>query len=97
MPKALLDFMGYCIYFWSNENNEPIHVHISKGVQTENATKFWITRENIELVHTQQPSPKGEGLFIGGLNRRLKAKRLKVGGFKPRARFAAHFVWAKAA
>ena len=26
-------------------------------------------------------SPKGEGLLIGGLNRRLKATRLKGGGF----------------
>jgi hypothetical protein len=45
--------MGYCIYFWSNENNEPIHVHISKGNQMENATKFWITRNDIELVHNK--------------------------------------------
>ena len=53
MPKALLDFMGYCIYFWSNENNEPVHVHISKGNQTDNATKFWIKRDEIELVHNK--------------------------------------------
>lgn len=53
----ILDFMGYKIYFWSNENNEPIHVHISKGNQTENATKFWITRDNIELVHNKSEIP----------------------------------------
>ncbi|MEG1947917.1 MAG: DUF4160 domain-containing protein, partial [Lachnospiraceae bacterium] len=22
---------GYKIFFWSNENNEPIHIHIAKG------------------------------------------------------------------
>ena len=60
MPKALLDFLGYCIYFWSNENNEPIHVHISKGAQTENATKFWITRDNIELVHNKSQITKND-------------------------------------
>jgi hypothetical protein len=60
MPKALMDFMGYCIYFWSNENNEPIHVHISKGNQTENATKFWITRDNIELVHNKSQITKND-------------------------------------
>ena len=60
MPKALLDFMGYCIYFWSNENNEPIHVHISKGSQAENATKFWITRDNIELVHNKSRITKSD-------------------------------------
>lgn len=31
---------GYKIYFWSNENNEPIHVHISKGNPTSNSTKI---------------------------------------------------------
>ncbi len=51
MPKALLDFMGYKFYFWSNENGDSIHVHVSKGKQTENATKFWIKRDSIELAH----------------------------------------------
>ena len=35
---------GYKIYFWSNENNEPIHIHISKGNPTKNSTKVWITQ-----------------------------------------------------
>jgi len=60
MPKALLDFMGYCIYFWSNESGEPIHVHISKGNQTDNATKFWIKRDNIELVHNKSQITKND-------------------------------------
>ena len=60
LPKVLLDFMGYKVYFWSNENNEPIHVHISKGNQTENATKFWITREEIELVHNKSEIPTAD-------------------------------------
>ena len=60
MPKALLDYIGYCVYFWSNENNEPIHVHISKGGPAEDATKFWITRDNIELVHNKNQIPHNE-------------------------------------
>ncbi len=36
--------IGYKIYFWSNENNEPIHVHISKGEPTSNSTKVWLTK-----------------------------------------------------
>lgn len=32
------------MYFWSNENNEPIHVHISKGKPTPNSTKIWLTK-----------------------------------------------------
>ncbi len=35
----------YSIYFWSNASDplEPIHVHISEGRATSNATKIWIT------------------------------------------------------
>ena len=51
MPKVLQDFLGYAIYFWMNENNEPPHVHVSKGKQTANATKFWIKRDGVELAH----------------------------------------------
>lgn len=37
---------SYWIYFWTNENKplEPIHVHISKGGPSPNATKVWITK-----------------------------------------------------
>jgi len=39
-----LNVIGYKIYFWSNENDEPIHVHISKGKLTQNSTKIWLTK-----------------------------------------------------
>lgn len=39
----LFSIRGYAIYFWSNEHNEPIHVHISKGIPSENSTKVWLT------------------------------------------------------
>jgi len=44
MPQ-LLRVGPYSIYFWSNENNplEPIHVHISEGRASANATKLWIS------------------------------------------------------
>lgn len=58
MPKALLDFLGYKFYFWSNENAEPPHVHVSKGSPTENATKFMITPKGIELVHNKSKIPQ---------------------------------------
>ena len=35
---------GYSVYFWSDENNEPIHVHVAKGKPTPNATKIWLTK-----------------------------------------------------
>ena len=58
MPKFLQDFLGYAIYFWANENNEPPHVHVSKGKQTANATKFWIRRDGVELAHNRGRIPR---------------------------------------
>lgn len=43
MPN-LFNTLGYQIYFWSNENAEPIHVHVSKGKPSSKATKFWLTK-----------------------------------------------------
>ena len=40
----LFTVSGYKIYFGSNENDEPIHVHISKGKPFPRSTKVWITR-----------------------------------------------------
>ena len=33
---------GFLIYFWVNESNEPIHVHVARGKQSPAAAKFWI-------------------------------------------------------
>ena len=43
MPK-LFTVSGYNMFFWSNEQGEPIHVHVSKGRPTSNATKIWLTK-----------------------------------------------------
>jgi hypothetical protein len=56
MPKALRDFLGLSFYFWSNETSgerlEPIHIHISKGNPSANATKIWIKQDgSVELCH----------------------------------------------
>ena len=42
MPNLFI-ILGYKVYFWSNENDEPIHVHIAEGRPHQNATKVWIT------------------------------------------------------
>lgn len=44
MPN-LFTVSGYKIYFWSNEDGEPIHVHISKGKPFPNSTKIWLTKK----------------------------------------------------
>lgn len=38
MPTVLL-IKGYRFFFFSNERNEPIHIHVEKA---ENYAKFWI-------------------------------------------------------
>jgi len=44
----------YVIFFWSNENNEPIHVHISVSNPTPNATKVWLTKNSGCIVANNQ-------------------------------------------
>ncbi|MBO6308929.1 MAG: DUF4160 domain-containing protein [Oribacterium sp.] len=43
MP-SLFNIGSYKVYFWANENNEPIHVHISKGQPSPGSTKIWLTK-----------------------------------------------------
>ncbi|MBO5219646.1 MAG: DUF4160 domain-containing protein [Clostridia bacterium] len=45
MPQ-IFKIGSYWVYFWANENDplEPIHVHVSEGSPTGNATKIWITK-----------------------------------------------------
>ena len=57
MPKALADFLGYCIYFWANDGKEPVHVHVSKGDPQPNATKVWFKVDSIELAHNNSQIP----------------------------------------
>ncbi len=44
MPQ-LFKIGSYWIYFWSDEGRplEPVHVHVSEGRPSRNATKIWIT------------------------------------------------------
>jgi hypothetical protein len=51
MPK-LFDLLGCVIYFWSNEGSEPIHIHISEGKPSQNATKYWLYSDGtFHLAH----------------------------------------------
>lgn len=59
MPQ-IFRVAGYLIYFWSNENEplEPVHVHITNGVPTANATKVWITQSGkCLLCHNNSKIP----------------------------------------
>jgi hypothetical protein len=57
MPK-LFDLLGCIIYFWSNEGFEPIHIHISEGKPTPNATKYWLYSDGtLHLAYNDKRIP----------------------------------------
>ena len=45
MPTILL-ILGWRLFFYSNESNEPIHVHCKKG---DCECKFWLNVETFDL------------------------------------------------
>lgn len=50
---------GYKIYFWSNEKDEPIHFHATKGNPDKDDTKFWILPNGaIKLAHNKSHIPE---------------------------------------
>ena len=63
MP-SIFEIFGYKIYFWSNENDEPIHIRISKGKPTPNSTKIWLT--------------KSGGCILANNNSKIPAKDLNI-------------------
>ena len=64
MPKIMV-INGYQISIWSNENNEPIHVHISKRKPSSNSTKLWLTSD-------------GKFVLANTDDKRIPAKDLKA-------------------
>jgi hypothetical protein len=46
MPTIIL-VMGWRFFFYSNEGNEPIHVHCRKG---EKEAKYWLDSKNFALL-----------------------------------------------
>ena len=57
MPQVFV-ILGYIVYFWSNENDEPIHVHVCKGSPQKDATKVWIPEDGPVLEHNKSKIPK---------------------------------------
>ena len=49
MPK-LYTIGRYVIFFWSNENNEPVHVHVAPRRVSEHSVKIWLTKDGGCLV-----------------------------------------------
>ena len=60
MPTVLY-IHGWRLFFYSNENDEPIHIHAEKG---EMECKFWLDNENVVILeafsYNITPSQKKE-------------------------------------
>ena len=61
------ELFGYRLFFWSKENDEPVHIHVCKGVPTPNATKIWIPPTGNPIV-----AHNHSGIPTKDLNRLLK-------------------------
>ena len=46
MPTILFIY-GWRLFFYSNESNEPIHIHVQKG---DIEAKYWLLIEEIEII-----------------------------------------------
>ncbi len=59
MPRVF-KIGSYWIYFWSNEGKplEPVHVHVTEGKPTANATKIWLTRDGKCILDNNNSSIK---------------------------------------
>lgn len=70
MPNVFKKWInGYRFFFYSNESDEPIHVHVSKAA---NAAKFWMNP--VELAKNNGFTPK-EIAFIKKL---IKARKTRI-------------------
>ncbi|MDR1088182.1 MAG: DUF4160 domain-containing protein [Coriobacteriales bacterium] len=50
-------FLDYAIFIYSNEGDEPIHVHVAKTGSPQNNSKFWVRSDSIEIAHNQARIP----------------------------------------
>ena len=58
---TLFSIGKYRIFFWSNENAEPIHIHICLGDPTNSSTKIWLTSNGgFVVAHNEGRIPKRE-------------------------------------
>jgi len=57
MP-VFLRYSSYKVFFWTNENGEPIHFHIAEGAPSANSTKVWILSDgSFQLANNNSRIP----------------------------------------
>lgn len=62
MPKYA-KFIGYYLFFWSNEGKplEPLHIHVGKEVH-KNATKIWILSDGSTQIESNSENINAKDL-----------------------------------
>ena len=65
MPTVFY-YKGYRFFFYSNENNEPVHIHVEKA---EASAKFWL-EPGIEEVYSYGLNSKERKEIRGVIERR---------------------------
>lgn len=58
MPTVLFK-NGWRFFFFANEGNEPVHIHVMKA---EKSCKFFLDEDQIELKLSSQKNMKGKDL-----------------------------------
>ena len=71
---------SYWIYFWANESDprEPIHVHVSEGAPSADATKIWVTRSGKTLLANNNSGIRGN--VLRNLRRIIEARSDEIVG-----------------
>jgi hypothetical protein len=64
MPTILF-ISGWRFFFYSNESNEPIHIHVEKG---EKSCKYWLDTKNFGVSEA----------FTRGMNSKDKRQVIKI-------------------
>lgn len=64
MPTILL-ILGWRLYFYANEGNEPIHIHCRKS---DMECKFWLDSDNSDIIEA----------FSYNMNSRDKREIIKI-------------------
>lgn len=78
MPK-LYEINGYQISIWSDEEGEPIHIHISKRKPTKNATKVWLCKDgSLQVAHNKSRIPEHE---LNAILKKLKFNYVDIKEF----------------
>lgn len=72
MPTLLL-LNGFRFFFYSNENNEPIHVHIEKG---DAIGKVWL-EPTVKVVYMQGFNSKEIGFILETIETNFEVFKLK--------------------